>query len=200
MKIAIVGAGIGGCSTARFCREEFPEADIHVFERSDQLGGRARLFNDAGESYEAGASIIHDKNQYMSDFATEFQLDKLKPALTRLTLHDGKKAVFEGSSHKPLALAQLLWRYGLGPLRLNHWVEGFLRSFQEIYQLQKASESFTLPSRLLAALDPAFASMLSTRLRDAMLEKGFSGKMLEELVQGDLVTKEFSETAKWGDP
>ena len=33
-----------------------------------------------------------------------------------------------------------------------------------------------------------------------MLEKGFSGKMLEELVQGDLVTKEFSETAKWGDP
>lgn len=27
MKIAIVGAGIGGCSTARFCREEFPEAE-----------------------------------------------------------------------------------------------------------------------------------------------------------------------------
>lgn len=40
-----------------------PCKDIHVFERSDQLGGRARLFNDAGESYEAGASIIHDKNQ-----------------------------------------------------------------------------------------------------------------------------------------
>ena len=30
MKIAIVGAGFGGCAAARFCREEFPEAEIHV--------------------------------------------------------------------------------------------------------------------------------------------------------------------------
>ncbi|CAE7265242.1 Pcyox1 [Symbiodinium microadriaticum] len=89
MKIAIVGAGFGGCAAARFCREEFPDSEIHVFEKSPAVGGLARLLQHAGSSFEAGASIIHIQNRYLVQFAEEFGLGQLAPLDTRLGLHDG---------------------------------------------------------------------------------------------------------------
>eukprot|EP00434_Breviolum_minutum_P039441 symbB.v1.2.035027.t1/scaffold4633.1/size37115/2 len=183
MKIAVVGAGLGGCSAARFCREEFPDAEIHVFER-DRVGGRARVFQHAGHSYEAGASIIHEQNQYLSDFADEFQLEKLTPPSTRLCLHNGQSPVFEGCDLKWKTLLQLLWRYGRSPLKLDNWVGQFLRKFERIYGLQEASKAFTSPQKLLQACDAAFPPMLYETLQKRLERDGFSGNIVHELVEG----------------
>ena len=39
-RVAIIGGGIGGASTAYFLREGVPDARIDVYEREEQTGGR----------------------------------------------------------------------------------------------------------------------------------------------------------------
>ena len=62
---AIIGAGIGGASTAFFLREHFgADAQISIFERS-QVGGRLATVKMAGATYEVGGSVIHPANHLM---------------------------------------------------------------------------------------------------------------------------------------
>jgi len=53
--VAIVGAGIAGCSAAKFIREEFgAAATITVFEKAPVVGGRIQDITVAGKRLEAG--------------------------------------------------------------------------------------------------------------------------------------------------
>lgn len=64
---AIVGAGIGGTSCAFFLRQLLGDsANITVFEMG-HVGGRLATIEMAGFRYEAGGSIIHQKNQLMKN-------------------------------------------------------------------------------------------------------------------------------------
>ncbi len=39
-RVAVIGSGIGGSSTASFLHNLDPSIEIHVFEKEDRLGGR----------------------------------------------------------------------------------------------------------------------------------------------------------------
>jgi prenylcysteine oxidase/farnesylcysteine lyase len=64
----IIGAGIGGASTAYFMRELFgDEAKIDLYERYN-VGGRLATITIDNWEYEVGGAIIHPKNTYMVNF------------------------------------------------------------------------------------------------------------------------------------
>jgi len=66
--LAVVGGGISGASTAFFLRQQFGEdAVIDVYEKGE-VGGRLATINLDSKLYEAGGSIIHEKNAYMVNF------------------------------------------------------------------------------------------------------------------------------------
>ncbi len=73
-RIAIIGAGVGGCSAAYFLREQCGKnAEIHVLQKAGAaVGGRAALEELAGHFYETGAGIIHTSNRYLESFARKF--------------------------------------------------------------------------------------------------------------------------------
>ena len=49
------------------------ELDIHVWEKKgSKVGGRTGTCEIGGHLYEAGASVIHSSNKYLSDAATDF--------------------------------------------------------------------------------------------------------------------------------
>ena len=65
---AIIGAGIGGTTSAYYLRELFGDrAHIEIFEPGE-VGGRLATVAIDGHEYEAGGSIIHPGNQYMVNF------------------------------------------------------------------------------------------------------------------------------------
>ena len=72
--MAIIGAGIGGCFTAKFLREKGGgKLDIHVWaKKGSKVGGRTATFEFNDHIYETGASIIHSSNKYLSDAAEEY--------------------------------------------------------------------------------------------------------------------------------
>ena len=71
-RVAVIGAGVGGCCAAYFLREKGGEAvEVDVFERG-VVGGRTTTFTFQGHAYETGASIIHTSNKYLVDLSQEF--------------------------------------------------------------------------------------------------------------------------------
>lgn len=72
-KVAVIGAGIGGCAAAYFLRELGGQnLDVHVFSATKIGAGRAGLIKLNGRFYEGGASLFHSTNKYVTDFAREF--------------------------------------------------------------------------------------------------------------------------------
>lgn len=72
VRVAIVGAGVGGCCAAYFLRQKGGEAvKIDVFERG-VVGGRTATFTFQDHVYETGGSVIHASNKYLVDMSKEF--------------------------------------------------------------------------------------------------------------------------------
>ena len=158
--VCIVGAGIGGSSVAHFLRKYSPDstpaAKILVFERRRAVGGRMAIVTVAGETFEAGASILHPKNLHAVNYTKLLNL-KVKPPSSEsssIGIWNGKRFVFKtvkiGSDipliDKLLKLpfidyvvsnlvsfvnsVLLFFRYGFSLLKMQNFVEVFvLRSF-----------------------------------------------------------------------
>ena len=81
---AIIGAGIGGASSAHYLRQLFgPKVDIAIYE-DVSVGGRLANIKVAGQEFEAGGSMIHDQNMYMVNFTRllgECRGDEAWPAI-----------------------------------------------------------------------------------------------------------------------
>ena len=84
-KIAIIGSGFSGLSSAAYLAKEGHQ--VHVYEKNEQLGGRARQFKQDGFTFDMGPSwywmpdvmesFFNDFNTSTKDF---FELKELSPA------------------------------------------------------------------------------------------------------------------------
>jgi len=54
MKIAVVGGGISGLTSAFLIARRFPDADVHVFEKNDRPGGTVATYESDGFRLETG--------------------------------------------------------------------------------------------------------------------------------------------------
>ena len=93
-RIAIVGSGIGGSSAAYFARHMFgSRASIDVFEKTNRVGGRLATVEIEGQFYEAGGSIIHPDNKYMSSFVKDLGKSRTRKQIS-IWLHISPKAKY----------------------------------------------------------------------------------------------------------
>ncbi|XP_032806540.1 prenylcysteine oxidase 1 [Petromyzon marinus] len=183
-KIAVIGAGIGGCSSAFFLRKKFgPEVVIDVFE-AKQVGGRIATITVNGKVYETGASIIHPLNLHMQSFVKDLGLKQRNDVPgEKLGIFNGEQFVFEESSWTVMDAVHLLWRYGLSYLRMQMWVEEILDKFLRIYKYQSHGFAFSTNEDLLLALGgEAFIELTKHSLEEVLGERGVSQRFLQELV------------------
>lgn len=94
-KIIIIGAGIGGLATANLFARDGHE--VHVYEKNDQLGGRAGRFEKDGFTFDTGPSwylMPEVFEQYYKQFNTtaqkELDLIRLQPAYK---VYSGTKSI-----------------------------------------------------------------------------------------------------------
>ena len=68
--IAVIGGGIGGATVAHYLNELFSgNLSIDLFE-AEIIGGRLATIQIDGNEYEAGGSVIHERNLLMKRFLT----------------------------------------------------------------------------------------------------------------------------------
>ncbi|XP_030057758.1 prenylcysteine oxidase 1 [Microcaecilia unicolor] len=182
-KIAIIGAGIGGTSTAFFLRQKFGrDVLIDIFERGE-VGGRLATVHLEGQEYEAGGSVIHPLNLHMKNFVKDLGLS-VRSSQTKLTgIYNGEEFVFEESEWFIINIIKLIWRYGFSFLRMYMWVEDMMDKFMRIYRYQSFEYSFSTIESLLHALGGNdFTQKLNCTIDETMQKAGFSEKFISEIV------------------
>lgn len=151
-KLCVVGGGIGGASAAHFLRQDFPNASIVLFEKSDEVGGRLHSFKYGGKTIEAGGAIIHDRNKYMRYFSTYLEKEDAKLSKRGWGIFDGQEFRIRTGRWKLITYFRMFWRYGLDLVRLSSSVSNLLSNFDKIYDLQGKGEVFNTPEELLKAV------------------------------------------------
>ena len=169
-RVAIVGAGAGGCSAAYFLRKfGGNEMDIEVFERTAVAGGRVRSMLISGEYTELGGSIYHKENRIFSDLVRLGKFEtfdpihghtdpKAKPPVGftqenhKLGVWNGKEFVFQENDSYWMNLISGLWRYGLDAKYVNSEADRILYKFLKVYNLLE-HQTFRSVEELLQALD-----------------------------------------------
>ncbi|KAF7854690.1 hypothetical protein EAF04_010259 [Stromatinia cepivora] len=145
-RIAIIGAGAGGSSSAYHLQKYAAESDlainITVFERSSYIGGRSTTVNAYGNSLEPvelGASIFVEVNAILKNASREFGLST-KSSNTEeaevLAIWDGAEFVYtqKDSDWKYWDIAKLLWKYGLAPMKTQRLMKTIVGKFLQLYE------------------------------------------------------------------
>ncbi|KAL3528186.1 hypothetical protein ACH5RR_012842 [Cinchona calisaya] len=200
--VCIIGSGIGGSSVAHFLRRysnsnhyDAEIGQIRIFERHGIVGGRMATISVAGETFEAGASILHPKNYHALEFTKLLNLTIKKPPSSMsglsLGIWDGHKFVFKTfTSNSEIPIVQrfvslansvkMFIRYGLSLFRMANFVERTVDRFLKYYN---AFESRPVFESVEEMLKWAGLCNLTTRtLGEELVEAGLSPLLIEELV------------------
>lgn len=119
--VCIIGSGIGGSSVAHFLRlysaenpDEYdngPNFTIRMFERNGVVGGRMATVNIAGDTVEAGASILNSKNFHAGNYTSLLNLTLVPSSSSSSSfgIWNGIKFIFNSLSSDSNSLER---RYG----------------------------------------------------------------------------------------
>ncbi len=122
-KIAVIGSGFSSLAAASYLAKD--GAEVHVFEKNDSIGGRARQFKAEGFTFDMGPSwywmpdvferFFNDFGKSASDY---YQLDKLDPAYSvyfgkddYITIGDSLEKIYKVFDEKEKDGAQKLKKF-----------------------------------------------------------------------------------------
>ncbi|XP_066933721.1 prenylcysteine oxidase 1-like [Clytia hemisphaerica] len=189
-KVAIIGSGIGGASTAHFLRKHYGDSiHIDVFEKTDRMGGRLLSAHLNGESFETGGTIIHSSNKYMAEFTKEMGLEtNQEKAIEKFGIWNGNEFLFTETSMNWWNTVKMVFRYGpLSLKRLNDVTTSGANIFPSIYEKQDAGQTFkTVPDLLTSIGGEYFTDCTQKTWREVLKEKGVGDKLIDEFVNSIL--------------
>ncbi len=185
--IAIVGAGIAGCSTAWFLHQGLGErADITVYESDARVGGRLATVDVGGTPVEAGGTIIHETNRYMAGFVEQLSLERVAPHQgdgggggDSVGVWDGHTLVFRTHDSALRTRLAAVRRYGLlAPLRMQRAVGRSVDKWNGIYERLEGGRGFDSPAEMLR--DLGLDDMLDRDGRRWLNDSGVRGRFVDE--------------------
>ncbi|KAK9292445.1 hypothetical protein L1049_020417 [Liquidambar formosana] len=192
--VCIIGSGIGGASLSYFLRHHSAGVgQIRVFERNGIVGGRMAIVSIAGETFEAGASILHPKNYHAANFTKLLNLTVKKPSLSSssIGIWDGKRFLFKTlRSDSKFPFVQrivsitnsilLFVRYGLSLLRMESFVESSLSRFLKYYESFESRPVFETVDEMLKWA--GLYNITARTLQEELIDVGLSPLLIQELV------------------
>ena len=196
LKVAIIGGGAGGTSSAYFLSQQARAAgrnvDIRLFERTDYLGGRSTIIYpfDDDETYapiEAGASVFIDANLNLQKATKLFDLSPIPFGgdSDREGIWNGRKMVYEdpvNGSHS----AGLLKRYGAADLTsLSAVTTTAIESYLRVYNSSFIRGGpYSTVDKFTSAISSSFARLTSLTASDYFRSySNISSLTVDELVE-----------------
>jgi prenylcysteine oxidase / farnesylcysteine lyase len=131
--LAVVGAGIGGCSAAYFARKLLPDINVTIYDSQDRIGGRILTRNTAGVSLELGAAFFNRFNKTLIDVLKTEKLKTTPVERMDFAVWNGSKFIFR--SNKSLtAYLKLFAKYKLSLTRTYLLLRKVRAQIAKLYQ------------------------------------------------------------------
>ncbi|KVI00496.1 farnesylcysteine lyase [Cynara cardunculus var. scolymus] len=194
--VCIIGTGIAGSSVSHFLRQYSPTiAQIRMFERHPVVGGRMATVTIAGETFEAGASILHPKNYHALNFTHMLNLKVKGPSPSEnsfsLGIWDGQQFVFKTIDSKSksqlvqylVSLAnsiRMFIRYGISLLKMTGFVEVTVDNFLKYYESRESRPIFSNVEDMLKWA--GLYNLTTQTLEDELVGLKYSPLLIQELI------------------
>ncbi len=95
-KVAVIGAGVGGCSVAYFARMYLSGSKVTVYESQNRVSGRVFTYRGNKIQKELGAEFFNFSNKIVSGLVAELGLQTKKlDDLMDIAVWDGSEFVFQ---------------------------------------------------------------------------------------------------------
>lgn len=199
VRVAIIGAGAAGASTAYYLRKFWTQdhynskLELTVFERNDYVGGRSTTVNandDPRQPVELGASIFVNVNKNLVHAMQEFNLSTASIASVAddtslgsrpdLGIWNGREFVLtQNADIGYLDYARLYWRYGFAPLKTISLMKATVAKFLKLYD----EPQFPFASLFQAVHDIGLVNVTAVTGQDFLLANGIGGLFGPEIVQ-----------------
>jgi phytoene dehydrogenase-like protein len=175
--IAIVGAGIGGCSAAYFARKNIPNVNLTMYDAQDRIGGRILTRKTEGVNLELGASFINETNKTILGLVKNTSLNlKRVEDQQEFAVWNGSKIIFNSNKKAALTNLRLLMRYKLSTIRTFLLLKEAKSQAAKLYQKEENAMDI---AGLFESV--GLAKWTTKTLVEILLAKGVSRTFIEEL-------------------
>ena len=179
VKVAVIGAGVGGCSAAYFARKYLSGSKVTVYEAQNRLSGRVLTYRGNAIQKELGAEFFNFSNPLVSGLIGELGLETKKlEDVKDLAVWNGSEVVFQSGQRLFYKMLALVNNYKIGVPKLVFNLKKAERKIKKLYKEQQKgpAEFYELFER--AGLD----SYCQTSFEQILQEKGIKQSFIDELI------------------
>jgi prenylcysteine oxidase / farnesylcysteine lyase len=193
-RLAVVGAGIGGCSAAYFASKYLPDTKVTIYDAQDKVGGRILTHKAAGVKLEVGATFLSGTNKTILGIVRSEQLKLKRIEDGRdFAIWNGSEFIFRSNKKASITNFKLLWRYKLSIVRALFLLREAKGQVAKLYQ-----EQMKTPVETAELFESAGLSMWYTKPFDeVLLERGVSRTFIDE-VAAPITRTIYSQNADLG--
>jgi prenylcysteine oxidase/farnesylcysteine lyase len=135
--LAVVGAGIGGCSAAYFARKLLPGINVTIYDSQDRIGGRILTCNAAGRPLELGAAFFNRINRTLLDFLKTEKLKTTPVERMNFAVWNGSKFLFRSNKESFTTFLKLFTKYKLSLTRTYLLLRKVRAQVAKLYQEER---------------------------------------------------------------
>jgi hypothetical protein len=134
-KVAIIGSGICGTTSAYYLSSIFSDLEITIFEKNSTVGGRMSTVEIEGKKIELGAGFFIEANRNMMELAKKFECSyKLYEKDVKDSISwDGESVLY--NSEVRFSFFRFLYNYGISVFKLKRYLDKSLKDFEKCYQV-----------------------------------------------------------------
>lgn len=137
LNLAVVGAGIGGCSAAYFARKLLPGINVTIYESQDRIGGRILTYNAAGCHIELGAAFFNRINRTLLEIVRTERLKTAPVERMDFAVWNGSKFVSRSNKESWVTFLKLLTKYKLSLMRTYFLLREVRAQVAKLYQEER---------------------------------------------------------------
>ena len=179
VRIAIVGAGIGGCSAAYFARKYIPSSELTIYETENRIGGRILTYIEDGVNLELGATFFNHMNKTIWDIikAENLSIRKINERMD-FAIWNGSKIIFKSNKHNALTTLNLHTQYGLSMTKTLILLREAQSKIRKLYNEERGSSADVTEIFKSTGLDRYYRKPLD----ESLIERGVSRAFIDEVV------------------
>jgi len=177
VNLAVIGAGIGGCSAAYFARKYLPHSKVTVYEMENRIGGRVFTVNVGETKRELGAVFFNSTNKTVCDLVKEMglKLKKLDKSMD-IAVWNGTEIIFKSSQPMFYNMLKLFTNYKLSVPKLLLTLREANEKIKKMYKKEKPTEFWELFESI--GLDKWYKMPFD----QILVEMGIDRKVIDELI------------------
>lgn len=177
VNLAVIGAGVGGCSAAYFAQKFLSDSKVTVYETKNRIGGRIFTYHNPQIQKEIGAEFFNQSNKIVSGLVAELNLQTKKiNGLMNIAVWNGNEFVFQLNQSTFRTMLSLVTKHKLSIPKLLFNLKKAEHNIKNLYKQQNSTQFNNLFQK--AGLDGWYKRFFD----EILLEHGVDQSFVDDLV------------------